>query len=45
MNFFLLKKCDMSCVIPFKVSPEVSLYTKRITKYRYFGKYYVTEFM
>ena len=35
----------MSCVIPFKVSPEVSLNTKRITQNGGIRKNYVTEIM
>ena len=35
----------MSWVIPFKVSPEVSLYTKKITQNGGNHKYYVTEIM
>ena len=35
----------MSWVIPFKVSPEVSLYTKRITQNGENRKNYITEIM
>ena len=38
LNYFLSNNHDMSWVIPFKVSHEVSLYTKRITQKRYFRK-------
>ena len=44
-DYFLSNNYDMSWVIPFKVSPEVSLYTKRITQNGGNRKNYVTEIM